>query len=73
MNGLQHTGAFVVQFQAGTDFERHRVAGRMEHVASGLTAHFESANELLQLFARFLTAAAVEPTRHQERRRDEID
>ena len=73
MNGLQHTSAFVVQFQADTDFERHRVAGRVEHVASGMTAHFESANELLQLFAGLLTAAAVEPTRHEERRRDETD
>jgi len=49
---FQHTGAFVVQFRSATDFDLGRVEGRLEHVASGVTAHFESAAELLELFAR---------------------
>ena len=49
---FQRIGAFVVQFRATTDFEVGQVAGRLEHVASGVTAHFESAAELLELFAR---------------------
>jgi hypothetical protein len=49
---FQRVGAFVVQFRTATDFEVGRVAGRLEHIASGVTAHFESAAELLELFAR---------------------
>jgi hypothetical protein len=49
---FQRAGAFVVQFRTATDFEVGRVEGRLEHVVSGATAHFESAAELLELFAR---------------------
>ena len=59
MNELNHTGAFVVQFQTGTDFEAGRVEGRVEHVASGLTASFTSTEELLEALARLLKAAWV--------------
>jgi hypothetical protein len=54
MNGLQHTNAFVVQLRAGTDFERGRVEGRVEHIASGRTGRFGSAAELLELLAGLL-------------------
>jgi hypothetical protein len=54
MDGLQHTGAFVVQFRTATDFAADRVAGRVEHIASGRSAHFESTRELLEIFARVL-------------------
>lgn len=57
MNGLQHSGAFVVQFQADANFEAGLVEGRVEHVASGLTAHFQSTQELLDAFARLLRTA----------------
>lgn len=57
MSGLQHNGAFVVQFRAGTDFGAGLVYGRVEHVASGRTAYFESVSELLELFARGLREA----------------
>ena len=49
---FQRAGAFVVQFRTATDFEVGRVEGRLEHVESGVTAHFESAAQLLELFAR---------------------
>jgi hypothetical protein len=49
---FRRSGAFVVQFRAATDFESGQVEGRIEHVASGVTAHFASAAELLELFAR---------------------
>jgi hypothetical protein len=52
MNGLQHTGAFVVQFRTGTNFETGRVEGRVEHIASGRSRRFESMDELVLLFAR---------------------
>lgn len=51
---FQSSGAFVVQFQTGTDLDRGRVAGRIEHVASSRTANFESVTELLELIARML-------------------
>jgi hypothetical protein len=54
MNGLQHEGAFVVQFRAGTDFDAGRVEGRIEHVATGRTGRFESAQELLVIIALVL-------------------
>ena len=57
MNGLQHAGAFVIQLRAGTDFAGGRVEGRVEHIASGWTARFESADELLTLLARGLKKA----------------
>ena len=54
MSGLPHNSAFVVQFRTGTDFEIGRVQGRVEHVASGQTAHFQSLDELVRLLARLL-------------------
>ena len=51
MNDFQHAGAFVVQFRPSTDFECGRVEGRVEHIASGLTAHFTSTGELLEMLA----------------------
>jgi hypothetical protein len=52
MTDLHHDGAFVVQFRTNTDFEQGPVEGRVEHVASGRTAHFTSIEELLETFAR---------------------
>jgi hypothetical protein len=53
LNEFRLASAFVVQFRTATDFERDRVEGRIEHVASGVTAHFSSAGELLALLAKF--------------------
>jgi len=39
--------AFVVHLRPGTLPEEGRVAGRVEHVSSGRSAHFESLPELL--------------------------
>ena len=60
MSDYHHAGAFVVQFRTATDFERGRVEGRVEHVASGQTAHFESASELFETFARLSKSAPVD-------------
>jgi hypothetical protein len=54
MNGLQHASAFVIQFRAGPDVHAGRLAGRVEHVASGRTAHFQSVHELPELLRRML-------------------
>jgi hypothetical protein len=54
MHELQHGGAFVIQFRAGTDFGEGRVVGRIEHIASGRCGQFESAAALLELLARLL-------------------
>jgi hypothetical protein len=65
---LHRAGAFVVQFRTCTDFNRSRVAGRIEHIASGHTANFESVTELLALIAKVLKdvlrdgASESEPT-----------
>jgi hypothetical protein len=60
MNGLQHTGAFVVQFGTNTTVSAGRVEGRIEHVASGETARFESAGQLFAFVDRMLTRARDE-------------
>ena len=54
MQGLQHAGAFVVQFGDCTSFETGHVEGRVEHVASGRTLRFASIGELLAFVARVL-------------------
>jgi hypothetical protein len=63
MNGLQRAGAFVVQFRTGSDFTGGRVAGRIEHIASGWAACFESSDELLALLERGLKEHALETRR----------
>ena len=55
MNHFEVAGAFVLQFRTGTDFVADQIKGRVEHVASGRTAHFESATELLAVLARLWT------------------
>lgn len=60
MNGLQPTSAFVVQFRAGGDIAADDLAGRVEHVASGRAANFESVQELPALLRRMWTECASE-------------
>ena len=52
MSDFHSAGAFVVQLRTATDFDRGRVEGRVEHVASGRTANFASATELLESLAQ---------------------
>jgi hypothetical protein len=57
MKGLQHTSAFVVQFRGASDLRAGQLPGRVEHVASGRTATFQSIEELPQLLRRMLEGA----------------
>jgi hypothetical protein len=62
MSHFYSAGAFVVQFRTATDFDLRRVEGRVEHVASGRTALFGSASELVEMLARlWKTARADNP------------
>ena len=54
MNELQHGGAFVIQLRAGADLSAGRMAGRIEHIASGRSGQFESPDGLLNLLAGLL-------------------
>jgi hypothetical protein len=47
--------AFVVQFTVATNVQRRRIAGRVEHVMSGHSAHFQSLQELLAFIAQVLS------------------
>ena len=49
-------GAFVVQLRTSTDFDHGRIEGRVEHIESGGSAHFGSANELVDVLARLWNA-----------------
>jgi hypothetical protein len=57
MNDFHYASAFVVQFRTATDFGANHVEGRIEHIASGRTAHFESTSELLAVIERMWTNA----------------
>ena len=56
-DSLHHAGAFVVQFRASTDFDLGNVSGRVEHVASGHTANFDSLKEMLDVITLVLNKA----------------
>jgi hypothetical protein len=57
MSHLHSAGAFVVQLHAQSDFDAGRVEGRVEHVASGRTANFGSASQLLESLAQLWKSA----------------
>ncbi len=44
--------AFVVQFTASTNLPQQQIAGRVEHVVSGQSTHFQSLEELLAFIAQ---------------------
>lgn len=44
--------AFVVQFTALTSLPQQQAAGRVEHIVSGQSAHFQSLEELLAFIAQ---------------------
>jgi hypothetical protein len=51
---LQYANAFVIQLRAPDKNKENRVPGRIEHVASGRIANFQSIEELPQLLLRML-------------------
>jgi hypothetical protein len=58
MNPLQAAGAFVVQFRSADP--AGPLSGRLEHVASGKTAIFQSVQDLPAILRRLLTDAQEE-------------
>jgi len=53
--------AFVVHFRTNSAVTQGRVAGRVEHVASGQATHFASLEELLAFIARVLATVRAPP------------
>lgn len=60
MKGFPHTSAFVVQFRGNAKAREGQLEGRVEHVASGRTANFQSIEELPQLLLDMLRTASSE-------------
>jgi hypothetical protein len=60
MNGLVHANAFVVQFRCPARTSEEQFSGRVEHVASGRTATFQSIEELPKLLLKMLQSARAE-------------
>jgi hypothetical protein len=58
---VQH--AFVVHFRVNSEVAQGRVAGRVEHVASGQSSHFASLEELLAFMGRVLATVRAPPPR----------
>jgi len=46
--------AFVVHFRLSTNLARGQIAGRVEHVVSSQSTHFDSLEELVAFMARVL-------------------
>jgi hypothetical protein len=55
--------AFVVHFRVNSDVAHGRLAGRVEHVASGQATRFASLEELLAFIAQVLAAIRAPPQR----------
>lgn len=55
--------AFVVHFRTNSDMTQGRMAGRVEHVASGQAVHFASLEELLGFMGRVLATVRSPPRR----------
>lgn len=53
--------AFVGHFRVNSDVTQGRLAGRVEHVVSGQSAHFASLEELLAFIARVLATGRAPP------------
>lgn len=60
MKGRQHTNAFVVQFRDSATAHADQLPGRVEHVASGRTATFQSVEELPRLLQKMLKDALAD-------------
>ena len=58
MKGLQHANAFVIQFRGADQAAAERFSGRVEHVASGRTALFQTVEELPQILLKMLETVA---------------
>jgi hypothetical protein len=54
--------AFVVHLAAGRSRTRRRFSGRVEHLASGESAHFSSLRDLLAFLDRKRSPPAGEPS-----------
>jgi hypothetical protein len=53
--------AFVVHLRVNAEVTKGRVAGRVEHVASGQSTHFTSLEELLAFMGRVLATVRAPP------------
>ena len=57
--------AFVVHFRVNAEVAQGRVAGRVEHVASGQSTHFASLDELLAFMGQVLATVRGPPGRRR--------
>jgi hypothetical protein len=64
--------AFVVHLRTSSDVTRGRVEGRVEHVVSGQSTHFDSLAELLAFIARILATVRARPARWKVRCRSVV-
>jgi len=55
--------AFVVHFRVNSNVARGKLTGRVEHVVSGQSVHFDSLEDLLAFLDRVLTTVRAPPYR----------
>jgi hypothetical protein len=54
--------AFVVHFRTDTDVVQGQIAGRVEHILSGQSAHFASLESLLAFVAQIVSSTRQTPS-----------
>jgi hypothetical protein len=59
--------AFLVHLRVNSDVAQGRLSGRVEHVVSGQTTHFDSLEELLAFMARVLATVHAPPHKRPRR------
>lgn len=59
--------AFVVHFRTNSEVTQGRMAGRVEHIASGQATHFASLEELLAFIDQVLATVRAPPRRRPRR------
>ena len=66
MRGLHYANAFVVQFRGAKEADVESFSGRVEHVASGRNAAFQTVDELPQILLKMLKTVASEKRKRIE-------
>ena len=60
LNAWQHNGSFVIKFRENTDVDSGTFSGRIEHLGSGQSTRFDSAEQLNEFLFGVLRRVRVE-------------
>lgn len=67
MSEFRHANAFLIQFRGSPEASGSELLGRVEHVASGNTAIFQSIEQLPQVLITMLRSLAADEVNQDKR------